>query len=125
MMNEVLDKLTVQELGRRLKAVRARLSMTQGEVASEIGTSQFVMSRIESGKNVTSPVLIRLLAFYSLSTDISKVFAPNFDALHTELHSEEFIMRDNIKARLQNLKEKIRHSHSEIEKFIDTTLDAW
>ena len=60
-------------IGKRLKEIRKKNSLTIHEVASRAGVSNGLISRIENGRTIPSlPVLIELIQ--SLNTDVSYFF---------------------------------------------------
>ena len=60
-------------IGKRLKEIRKKNSLTIHEVANRAGVSNGLISRIENGRTIPSlPVLIELIQ--SLNTDVSHFF---------------------------------------------------
>ena len=86
-MNEKLETLSPQEIGSRLKLVRQGLQLKQQEVAELIGTSQLKISKIEQGATVTTPIFLKLLAFYSQSVSLDR-FCNLSESLHQQLCHE-------------------------------------
>lgn len=58
------------EIARELIAARARAGLTQGQVASRMGTPQSVIARLEGGK----PPIVRTLVRYAKATGARPVF---------------------------------------------------
>lgn len=72
-MNEII--------GKRLKEVRKYFDKTQKEIADTLEMDQNVISRIESGKNVSGNAWLTLLHYYSKFIRIDALFSDNFDLL--------------------------------------------
>jgi transcriptional regulator with XRE-family HTH domain len=54
------DELTEETLGRRIRLARTESSLTQQQLAMAIGSDQSTVSRLESGKDVSSLLLTRI-----------------------------------------------------------------
>jgi len=66
------------EFGKRLRAVRKHLKMSQQEVAERIGSTQLGISRIERGVNVTFSSVSPLLELYSKYISLNVLYAEKF-----------------------------------------------
>lgn len=104
-MNEILEQLTLKEMGERLLLARKTLGLKQQEVAEIIKTSQTRLSQIEKGNAVTSPVLIRLLAFYSQSISLDALFAENMNFVtHQNLLNKDYALSKIVKEKIECLR---------------------
>ena len=60
------DAAIVAEIGKRVKATRARKKLSQSEVAERAGISAFTVSQIETGKNTSLMSLIAVMRVLKL-----------------------------------------------------------
>lgn len=58
---EMTDAAILAEIGKRVKATRAKKRLSQGEVATRAGISTFTVSQIETGKNSSLSSLIAVM----------------------------------------------------------------
>lgn len=56
----MISNKVIVVLGQRIKKVRIALEMTQGEVADRAGVARMVVSKIETGKNISLESLISI-----------------------------------------------------------------
>lgn len=123
-MNEKLEILTPQEIGSRLKLVRQGLQLKQQEVAELIGTSQLKISKIEQGATVTTPIFLRLLAFYSQSVSLDILFSEKIDFVtYQNLFTTNYAMSKLAKERLLALQKVALDSLQKASEEIRTTLN--
>lgn len=122
-MTEFQNNLDLKEFGRRCAVVRKRLGMTQIELAKQLGTTQYQISRVEGGGKVHSSLMINLLSLFSKSMSMNKLFAQSFDEEDDELINAQYALNSIVKAKLDILKEelleKLADSQREIKKQID------
>lgn len=69
-------KLTIAELGPRLKEVRQELGVTQRELAQELNINQAIISKFENGGMVYASVLLDILMFFRGSININFLLQP-------------------------------------------------
>jgi len=123
-MNEKIDILTPAELGSRLKLVRQGLQLKQQEVASIIGTSQIKISKIEQGASVTTPIFLKLLAFYSQSISLDILFSEKIDFVtYQNLFTNNYAMSKLAKERLLALQKIALDSLQKASEELKTTLN--
>ena len=123
-MNEKIDILTPTELGSRLKLVRQGLQLKQQEVASIIGTSQIKISKIEQGATVTTPLFLKLLAFYSQSISLDILFSEKIDFVtYQNLFITNYAMSKIAKEKLLSLQRIALDSLQKASEEIKTTLN--
>jgi hypothetical protein len=123
-MNEKIDILTPTELGSRLKLVRQGLQLKQQEVASIIGTSQIKISKIEQGASVTTPIFLKLLAFYSQSISLDILFSEKIDFVtYQNLFTTNYAMSKIAKEKLLSLQKIALDSLQKASEEIKTTLN--
>lgn len=123
-MNEKIDILTPTELGSRLKLVRQGLQLKQQEVASIIGTTQIKISKIEQGVTVTTPIFLKLLAFYSQSISLDILFSEKIDFVtYQNLFTTNYAMSKIAKEKLLSLQKIALDSLQKASEEIKTTLN--
>ena len=123
-MNEKIEILTPTELGSRLKLVRQGLQLKQQEVASIIGTSQIKISKIEQGATVTTPLFLKLLAFYSQSISLDILFSEKIDFVtYQNLFITNYAMSKITKEKLLSLQRIALDSLQKASEEIKTTLN--
>ena len=123
-MNEKIEILTPTELGSRLKLVRQGLQLKQQEVASIIGTSQIKISKIEQGATVTTPLFLKLLAFYSQSISLDILFSEKIDFVtYQNLFITNYAMSKIAKEKLLSLQRIALDSLQKASEEIKTTLN--
>lgn len=123
-MNEKIEILTPTELGSRLKLVRQGLQLKQQEVASIIGTSQIKISKIEQGATVTTPLFLKLLAFYSQSISLDILFPEKIDFVtYQNLFITNYAMSKIAKEKLLSLQRIALDSLQKASEEIKTTLN--
>lgn len=124
-MHEILDILTPQELGKRLQLVRQGLNLTQTEVAREIGTNQIKISKIEQGNSVTTPIFLRLIAFYAQSISLDVLFSEKLDFVTFEnLFNQDFVKSKIIKEKLKAVRIATAHSLKQAEDELSEAFDS-
>lgn len=116
------DELDVKELGRRLAIIRKKLDMTQSEVAEEVGTSQYQISKIECGGKCMSSLLLKLLVFYGKSISLDKLLGKTFDE-QEKLTSSQYALNTIVKAKLVLLKEELVRNLTESQNEITKQLE--
>lgn len=123
-MNEKIEILTPTELGSRLKLVRQGLQLKQQEVAFIIGTSQIKISKIEQGATVTTPLFLKLLAFYSQSISLDILFSEKIDFVtYQNLFTTNYAMSKIAKEKLLSLQRIALDSLQKASEEIKTTLN--
>jgi transcriptional regulator with XRE-family HTH domain len=68
------NDIIIKEIGRRLKARRIALDMTQKELAIESGLSQRTISGLENGENISFDNLLSILRVLRLLQEINLLF---------------------------------------------------
>ena len=104
-MIELLNTIDVKEIGKRLKLVRQKLRMTQTDVAKEINSTQFTISKIERGENVLSSSFLDVLLFYSQSVNIDMLLAKHFDPADEDLLNKNFSAKSIVREKLLMMQE--------------------
>ena len=68
------NDIIIKEIGRRLKARRIALDITQKELAIESGVSQRTISGLENGENISLDNLLSILRVLRLLPEINLLF---------------------------------------------------
>lgn len=109
-MDDLLKKVDIREMGHRLALVRRHLDLTQQEVALEIGTKQNIISKIERGEQLLSPIFLRLLLFYSRSVSMDYLFGSSFTLDGDSLEKKDYALQTVVKKRMEMLCDSIQNS---------------
>ena len=59
-----MSSFDIKILGQRLRAIRKDLGMTQVNVAKDLGVAQSLVSKVEQGQPVLSPVFMGTVLLY-------------------------------------------------------------
>ena len=89
-MNDNLDILDIKEFGRRCYIIRKKIGITQKQLAKVLGTTQHMISKIESGSNVVSPLMLKVLWFFSQSVSLNRLFTKGFDEQDDTILNKQF-----------------------------------
>lgn len=122
-MDEIQDFIDVKEFGKRCAIVRKAIGLTQTEMAKQLGTTQFMIHKIESGERVMSTLLLRVLSFYSRSVSLDKMFGKNFKGSEDDLLNKQYALNTVVKAKIEILKEELLDSIDRNRKEIARQLD--
>lgn len=106
-MNDNLNILDLKEFGRRCYIVRKKLGMTQTEMGEVLGTTQYMISKVESGSKVMSPLMLKILWLFSQSVSLNRMFAKEFDEQDDTILDKQFAINSFVKAKLELLKEEL------------------
>ena len=74
----MMEKLSPEEIGRRLQEVRKHIGLKQTDVAEQIGVGSLTISRLERGNSVNSSIIFKLLDFYSQYVSLNALFSESF-----------------------------------------------
>lgn len=100
------------------------MQLKQQEVASIIGTSQIKISKIEQGATVTTPLFLKLLAFYSQSISLDILFSEKIDFVtYQNLFITNYAMSKIAKEKLLSLQRIALDSLQKASEEIKTTLN--
>ena len=106
-MNDNLDILDIKEFGRRCYIIRKKIGITQKQLAKVLGTTQHMISKIEIGSNVRSPLMLKVLWFFSQSVSLNRLFTKGFDEQDDTILNKQFAINSLVKAKLELLKEEL------------------
>ena len=116
--------IDVQEIGKRFKQIRHALGLTQTEIAKELNCKQLVVSRVERGEKVYSPVLLSFFVFYSQKINLNYLFSNQFDVMNQEqLYNPNFEMNSIVKEKLLGLISIIDDQGEKIKKQVKGSID--
>jgi toxin-antitoxin system, antitoxin component, xre family len=81
--------------------------MTQTEMGEVLGTTQYMISKVESGSKVMSPLMLKILWLFSQSVSLNRMFAKEFDEQDDTILDKQFAINSFVKAKLELLKEEL------------------
>ena len=112
-------KVTMAEIGPRLKLIRQNMGITQRELARELGINQAILSKFERGNMVYASVLLDVLSYFRGHIDVNYLLQPgNSFNLNDERHAfSNHSQRDFFIDQIENHTiEKINDSISEAQQ---------
>ena len=112
-------KVTMAEIGPRLKLIRQNMGITQRELARELGINQAILSKFERGNMVYASVLLDVLSYFRGHIDVNYLLQPgNGFNLNDERHAfSNHSQRDFFIDQIENHTiEKINDSISEAQQ---------
>ena len=74
-----MSSFDIKILGQRLRAIRKDLGMTQVNVAKELGVAQSLVSKVEQGQPVLSPVVIGYIFLFADRININYLMGERFE----------------------------------------------
>lgn len=122
-MNDNLDILDIKEFGRRCYIIRKKIGITQKQLAKVLGTTQHMISKIESGSNVRSPLILKVLWFFSQSVSLNRLFTKGFDEQDDTILNKQFAINSLVKAKLGLIKEELTTNFDKSKKEMCKQLD--
>lgn len=80
-------KVTIAEIGPRLKLIRQELGITQKQLAQDLDMNQAILSKFENGGMVYASVLLDVLCYFRDRININYLLQPGDDySLNDERH---------------------------------------
>jgi len=83
-------KVTIAEIGPRLKLIRQELGITQKQLAQDLDMNQAILSKFENGGMVYASVLLDVLCYFRDRININYLLQPGDDYRHWR-NSERFL----------------------------------
>lgn len=112
-MNEIINEVTIEEMGRRFAQIRKKLHIKQDQIAEMLHSSQKRMSAMENGENTMSATFLRAILFYLQHVSAEMLFAKKFDIDDPHLFDKDFVSSSIAKARLQLFKQEMKEEMDE------------
>lgn len=100
-MNEIIEQVTVKEMGSRFARIRKKMGLSQKQVGIQLGVTQKKISAIESGSNVLSPLFLAMILFYIQHVSAEMLFSKKFDIEDPHLFDKNYSLNSVAKAKLQ------------------------
>lgn len=128
-MNE--GKVTVADIGPRLKLIRQELGITQKELAMALGMNQAILSKFENGGMVYASVLLDVFCFYRGKVDLNYLLQPgeSYDinderARYSNNWQRDIIMNGKRRIALEKIDKIIGDMRRQCEETINTFADS-
>ena len=114
-----MNKIDIKILGQRLKAIRKDLGMSQMHIAQQLGVAQSMVSKIERGAPVLSPVLLGYMLFFSDRVNINYLVGDRFDINDKDaLYDVSFSLNTIIRAKMETLQQDINREFDGIKELL-------
>lgn len=114
-----MSNIDIKILGQRLKAIRKDLGLSQVAVANSLGVAQSMVSKVERGAPVLSPVIIGYLLFYADRVNINYLLDDHFDILEKDqLYDVSFSLNSIARAKIETLQQNINNELNGIKELL-------
>ena len=114
-----MSNFDIKVLGQRLRAIRKDLGMTQVNIAHELGVAQSLVSKVELGQTVLSPVIIGYIYLFSNRININYLMGEKFDITDKDaLYNVNFSINSIIRAKLETLQQEINKEFNSISELL-------
>lgn len=121
-------KITIAELGPRLKLVRQELGVTQRDLAQALNINQAIISKFENGGMVYASVLLDILCFFRGQININYLLRPGDDYNFNEERarfSNDYQRDVVIRSREKVYREKLQKLLEQTAKECDDALSKF
>lgn len=129
-MNE--GKVTVADIGPRLKLIRQELGITQKELAMALGMNQAILSKFENGGMVYASVLLDVFCFYRGKVNLNYLLQPGegYDinderARYSNNWQHDIIMNGRRRIALERMDKIIDDMRKQCEETVNTLADSY
>ena len=114
-----MSSVDIKKLGQRLKAIRKDLGMAQVDVAKAIGVSQSMVSKVERGAAVLSPVIIGYLLLFADRININYLLSEHFDINQKDtLYHVEYSLNSIVRAKMETLQQDLNKELDSIKELL-------
>lgn len=114
-----MSKIDIKILGQRLKAIRKDLGLSQVEIAKNLGINQSMVSKVERGAPVLSPVVIGYLILFSDRININYLLDEHFDILDKDsLYDVSFSLNSIARAKIESLQQQVNEELNNIKQLL-------
>ena len=114
-----MSSFDIKILGQRLRAIRKDLGMTQVNVAKELGVAQSLVSKVEQGQPVLSPVVIGYIFLFADRININYLMGEKFDINDKDaLYDVNFSINSIIRAKMETLQQDINNELDSIKELL-------
>ena len=115
----LMSSFDIKILGQRLRAIRKDLGMTQVNVAKELGVAQSLVSKVEQGQPVLSPVVIGYIFLFADRININYLMGERFDINDKDaLYDVNFSINSIIRAKMETLQQGINNELDSIKELL-------
>lgn len=128
-MNE--GKVTVADIGPRLKLIRQELGITQKELALALDMNQAILSKFENGGMVYASVLLDVLCFYRGKVNLNYLLQPSDDydinderARYSNNWQRDIILNGKRRIALEKMDKIIEDMRQQCEDTINALADS-
>ena len=119
-------RITIAELGPRLKLIRQELGITQKDLAQALDLNQAILSKFENGGMVYASVLLDVLCFFRGKLNLNFILQPGEEyninderGMYTEAKQHDVIIRGKCKMARQDVNNAIEEAKANLQKAID------
>jgi len=119
-------RITIAELGPRLKLIRQELGITQKDLAQALDLNQAILSKFENGGMVYASVLLDVLCFFRGKLNLNFILQPGEEyninderGMYTESKQHDVIIRGKCKMARQDVNKAIEEAKANLQKAID------
>ena len=119
-------RITIAELGPRLKLIRQELGITQKDLAQALDLNQAILSKFENGGMVYASVLLDVLSFFRGKLNLNFLLQPGEEydinderGMYTEAKQHDVIIRGKCKMARQDVNKAIEEAKANLQKAID------
>ena len=115
-----MSNFDIKILGQRLREIRKDLGMTQTNIAQELGVAQSMVSKVEKGLPVLSPVVIGYMLFVAQRCNINYLMGDHFDITDKEaLYDVSFSLNSIARAKIEALQQDLDKINKEMDNVKD------
>ena len=115
-----MSNFDIKILGQRLRDIRKDLGLTQVNVAKELNVAQSMVSKVEKGLPVLSPVVISYLLFIARRCNINYLMSDQFDIMDKDaLYDVAFSLNSIARAKVEILQQELDKINKEMDNIKD------
>ena len=123
-------KVTIAEIGPRLKLIRQELGITQKQLAQDLDMNQAILSKLENGGMVYASVFLDVLCYFRDRININYLLQPGDDySLNDERHRfsndkvRDIVLDNRRRFALEELRKISGEYSQKCEEIINNTID--
>ncbi len=110
-----MSDFNIKIMGQRLREIRKDLGLTQVDLAGQLGVAQSMVSKVEKGLPVLSPVAIGYLFYISQRCNINYLMSDQFDIMDKEaLYDVSYSLNSIARAKIEVLQEELDKINKEM-----------
>ena len=119
-------RITIAELGPRLKLIRQELGITQKDLAQALDLNQAILSKFENGGMVYASVLLDVLCFFRGKLNLNFLLQPGEEydinderGLCSDNKQHDVIIHGKCKMARQDMNKAIDEAKAKLQEAID------